>query len=88
MKTYTEFETEQELRDYLDSLCGVNVEMEAKMHKGKWQPFLSDDVLNMVGCPTLRGFKARVLHPPVHGARPVRDRQTCAGDLGANEEND
>ena len=62
MKTYTEFETEQELRDYLDSLCGVNVEMEAKMPKGKWQPFLSDDVLNMVGCPALRGFKARVPH--------------------------
>lgn len=73
MKTYTEFETEQELRDYLNSLNGVNVEMEVKApkgfkvkepHKGKWYPFLSSDVRNFLDRPMFKGFKARVPRNP------------------------
>jgi hypothetical protein len=60
MKTYTEFETEQELRDYLASLCGANTEMEARVGKGEWYPFLSSQVQAMLSCPLLGPFKARV----------------------------
>jgi len=81
MKTYTVLETKQEIRDFLNSLNGITMEMEAKVVDSEWHPFLSSDVQNMLHCPLLGPFTVRVPHlTPVSSDPHVKLRKQYEED--------